>query len=236
MTKDWITDEVCIILCLHELCKFRTHALLAGEPVGLQTVRAARAYLRIDTPRFIKRDGELAALLIAAAFFLSGAVAGAIAGGNGVNGGSGLFESEGSIYGADTYAGLLFSCSRYHLAALLFSTSLLGVVLIPALLAVRGFALACSAAWLCSAYPGEGEALALIVLGLPGVLTVPALFVTAEWGGRFSASLLASFLKRRPPAPRPGRKENRCLAVVLMLFAAAAVEYWLVPALVRLAA
>ena len=133
----------------------------------------------------------------------------------------------------DTYALLLFDCSKYHLLVLLFSTSLFGVLLIPATLALRGFALACSAAWIASTYTDNGTALALVVLGLPALFTVPALFVASQWGMMFSSRLLAGFMRRPLPVYRT-RGENRLLAVCVMLFAAAAVEYFLVPPIVRL--
>lgn len=83
------------------------------------------------------------------------------------------------------------------------------------------------------AYPEAGTALSLIVLGLPALLTVPSLFVTAHWGEMFSLRLLAGFTRRPLPAQRMPR-DNRALAVVVMLFAAAAVEHFVVPPLVKL--
>ena len=114
-------------------------------------------------------------LSILAACFIAGAVAGALAGSGQLPAGEEILPGDGSVYGYGTYAGLLFNCARYHLFVLLFSTSLLGGLLIPATLAFRGFALSCSAAWMVEAYPEAGTALSLIVLGLPALLTVPSL-------------------------------------------------------------
>ncbi len=172
-------------------------------------------------------------LSILAACFIAGAVAGALAGSGQLPAGEEILPGDGSVYGYETYAGLLFNCARYHLFVLLFSTSLLGGLLIPATLAFRGFALSCSAAWMVEAYPEAGTALSLIVLGLPALLTVPSLFVTAHWGEMFSLRLLAGFTRRPLPAQRMPR-DNRALAVVVMLFAAAAVEHFVVPPLVKL--
>ena len=73
----------------------------------------------------------------------------------------------------------------------------------------------------------------LVVLGLPALLTVPSLFVVAFGGELFSARLLSNYA-RRPLPPRYRRGEDRALAAALMLFAAAAVECYAVPPLVRL--
>lgn len=189
-----------------------------------------RGILRIDTPRVFARGGAFAALVIAAVFFAAGALAGALFGAG--CGGEALMPGDGSVYGSESYAGLLIGCAKYHIAVALLSTSLLGVLLIPAVLAFRGFALACSALYLAGAYPESGTALALITLGLPGIFTVPALFVAAQGGWEFSARLLASFL-RKPAAHARFSAENRALVVTLLLFAAAAVEYFVVPPLVR---
>lgn len=196
-------------------------------------MKAARSFVHIDTTRLMRRGGELIVLSILAACFIAGAVAGALAGSGQLPAGEEILPGDGSVYGYGTYAGLLFNCARYHLFVLLFSTSLLGGLLIPATLAFRGFALSCSAAWMVEAYPEAGTALSLIVLGLPALLTVPSLFVTAHWGEMFSLRLLAGFTRRPLPAQRMSG-DNRALAVVVMLFAAAAVEHFVVPPLVKL--
>lgn len=196
-------------------------------------MRSARALPRIDTSRLMRRGGELILLLIIAAFFVAGAVAGALAGSEQLPAGETLLTEDGSVYGRDTFPGLLFDCARYHLLVLLFSTSLIGVLLIPATLAFRGFTLACSAAYLIAAYPEQGVGLALTVLGLPALLTVPSLFVTAHAGALFSSRLLAAFTRRPLPMLRQGG-DGRALAVAAMLAAAAGVEYFLVPPIVRL--
>ena len=196
-------------------------------------MNAAARFVRIDTTRLIRRAGGAAALLIISAFFLIGAITGAVAGCGHPVAGEQLLLDDGNVYGYDTYALLLFDCSKYHLLVLLFSTSLFGALLIPATLALRGFALACSAAWIASTYTDNGTALALVVLGLPALFTVPALFVASQWGMMFSSRLLAGFMRRPLPVYRT-RGENRLLAVCVMLFAAAAVEYFLVPPIVRL--
>ena len=169
-------------------------------------------------------------LLLLCAAFLAGAAGGSLLGSAESAAAEGVLPGDGSVYGADGYFSLLFSCAKYHLLVLLFSTSLAGVLLIPATLAFRGFALSCTAACVASAYPEQGTAL---VLGLPALLTVPSLFVVAFGGELFSARLLSNYA-RQPLPPRYRRGEDRALAAALMLFAAAAVECYAVPPLVRL--
>lgn len=172
-------------------------------------------------------------LFLLCAAFLAGAAGGSLLGSAESAAAEGVLPGDGSVYGADGYFSLLFSCAKYHLLVLLFSTSLAGVLLIPATLTFRGFALSCTAACVASAYPEQGTALVLVVLGLPALLTVPSLFVVAFGGELFSARLLSNYA-RRPLPPRYRRGEDRALAAALMLFAAAAVECYAVPPLVRL--
>ena len=181
----------------------------------------------------MRHGGGAALLLVLAAAFVAGAAAGALTGGS-----DSIQPGEVGLPGADGYesagfARQLLSCCAYHLFVLLFSTSLFGVLIIPAAMAVRGFTLACSAAYIAAAYPGKGPALALAVLGLPAIFTVPSLFVAAQAGVSFSLRLLASYSRRPAPAGF-ARQGGGAAAVSAMLLAAASAERWLVPALVRL--
>lgn len=196
-------------------------------------MRPARRFPHIDTARLMRQGGEAFVLLVISAAFIAGAVGGSLLGTGELSAAEGVLPGDGSVYGSDSFFYLLFSCAKYHLLVLLFSTSLAGVLLIPATLAFRGFALSCTAAYVASAYPEQGVALILVVLGLPALLTVPSLFVVAFGGELFSARLVSHYV-RRPIPPRYRRGEDRALAVAVMLFAAAAVECFAVPPLVRL--
>ena len=174
-------------------------------------------------------------LLLLCAAFLAGAAGGSLLGSAESAAAEGVLPGDGSVYGADGYFSLLFSCAKYHLLVLLFSTSLAGVLLIPATLAFRGFALSCTAACVASAYPEQGTALVLVVLGLPCAPDcADALFVVA-FGGRavFSAAPV-ELRKAASASPLIGAGRTGLLAAALMLFAAAAVECYAVPPLVRL--
>lgn len=196
-------------------------------------MRAARLPVRADLRRLLRQSGELLILFLLCAAFIGGAAAGTALSPEGYAGAEKVLGADGAVYGYTSFAGLLFSCAKYHLMVLLLATSLFGVLLIPAVLAFRGFVLACTAAYIASAYPGQGAVLTLVVLGLPSLLTVPGLFILAFDGFCFSSGLLGQHL-RRPVPPRSSRGENRLAAVGLMLIMAAAAEYFLVPQLVRL--
>ena len=193
----------------------------------------ARGKLHIDTARLLRRGGEAFILALTAAAFVAGALAGAAAGSSDAAGSLSFMPEDGSIYGHDSFAAALFSCGGFHLLVLLFSTSLLGVFLIPATMAVRGFSLACSTAWLAITGGESGRAMALVSLGLPNLFAIPALFITAQWSMGFSARLLACYGRR--PLPMTAKRDAGRLAIVCgMLLAAAAVEYFVVPPLAQL--
>ena len=196
-------------------------------------MKAAQGLARVDIARLVRQSGELLVLFLLCAAFLGGAAAGTALSSGEFSGAESVLGGEGAVYGYDSVAGRLLSCTKYHLMTLLFSTSIVGVLLIPAALAFRGFVLACTAAYIASAYPEQGVALTLVVLGLPSLLTVPGLFVVAFDGACFSSRLLAEHL-RRPVAARYSRGENRLAAVGVMLVLAAAMERFVVPQLVGL--
>ena len=189
--------------------------------------------IRRDAAAFMRRSGELLSLFLLCVLFIAGAAAGTVLGASVPGGAEDVLSGGGAVYGTESFLGLLFSCAKYHLMVLLFSTSLFGLLLIPAAVAFRGFVLACTAACIASAYPDKGAVLTIGVLGLPSALTLPGLFILAFEGMGFSSRLTASYLRRPVPAGR-SRGENRLTAVGLMLILAAAVERFLVPQLVRL--
>ena len=196
-------------------------------------VRSAGFFPRIDTSAIARRGAEYTLLIVFALCFVGGAAAGALAGSGAIPDGEAILTDDGNIYGSDSFFQLLLSCSKYHLLVLLFSTSVIGVLLIPASLAFRGFTFACSAAYLAAADPEHGAALAAAALGLPSLFTVPSLFIAAQAGGLFSLRLLAAYRRRPAPLRRPER-DNRVLIIAAALFAAAGGERYIVPAIVRL--
>ncbi|NCB52393.1 MAG: hypothetical protein EOM54_11030 [Clostridia bacterium] len=165
--------------------------------------------------------------------FTAGAVLGSLAGtwNIAVSAAEKISIESGNIYGANGFFGLLFFCSKYHLFVVLFGTSLMGVILIPAAFALRGFVLSCTAASLAAAYPENGYLITLVILGLPSLLTVPSLFILGRDSLSFSSHLLSMF-DRRALVPAVNSGENNFLVCAAALILAAAIEYSLVPRLV----
>lgn len=176
---------------------------------------------------------ELLTLVLLVVFFLVGSIGGSIVGTGQLSAGETLFLEDGNIYGSDNFIGLLVSCSKYHLVALLFSTSLLGVLFIPLTMAFRGFVLSCTVASLAAAYPDHSFLIIAVVLGVPAVFTVPGLFIISFEGMLFSERLL-SLYGRRTPRPAYGRRGNRILVAFILVVAAAAAQLLVVPTIVRL--
>lgn len=193
----------------------------------------------IHTSRRARRRGAEsrggAALLALFAAFLAGCALGTVLGADRFSEtGSAAFLDIESIYGSGGFLPLLFACAKYHLAVAFCALSLLGVALIPCILAARGFVFACTAAAIVSAYPGvNGVLLTLIILGLPSLLTLPCLFLLGRDGLAISAGLLALF-DRRAPSPLRYDAASDGLVCAAALVAAAALETFVVPFLVGL--
>lgn len=194
----------------------------AGYKLGRAGMRAAKIEIGLWQPPL---------LFIA---FVAGAVLGSFAGTwrLTVSVAEHVLLEDGSIYGAGGFFELLFLCSRYHLLVLIFGTSLLGVVLIPATFALRGFVLSCTAASIASSYPDRGLILTAVILGLPSLLTVPSLFIVGRDSLCFSSRLLSMYDRRPTPAGNSRLYDFAVCAAALVL--AAAIEYALVPKLVEL--
>jgi len=174
--------------------------------------------------------GETAAVLLA---FLLGALAGSLFGMFAPSEGlpaavSGVLEAVGK----KTYAQALIGCAGLHLLVLFFSVSLLGLLCIPALSAVRGFTLSCASAAIISVYRLRGAVLSLAVLGVPALLTLPCFFLLAMDGMRFSRRLLRAFSGAASGYER-GALPRHLLISAALLPAAAAVEVLLVPSLLN---
>lgn len=178
---------------------------------------------------------NLWSLLVLAVCFLAGAAAGSFMSAGNITQAAqeAVFLDGSSIYGTADFLSLLLSCAKYHIAVVLCATSLLGVVLIPVISAFRGFALACTAASVAASAAGNGVLLTAVVLGLPSLLTVPALFLLGCDGMRFSGRLMLLSEGEIPASP-PQRAGHAFEAALLAVLAAAAIEYAVVPPLVAL--
>lgn len=189
-----------------------------------------KAILASDTKPTLGYSPAPRAILIFACF-TTGCVVGAFLGSG--------FSAVGAIdsYLLDTpfeSGGLLLRSLRFirfHLLALFFATSFAGVVLVPALALIKGFAFSCASATIISAYPDNGIIMSLVILGLPSLFSVPSFICLCDFAFSRSARLLA--LTRGGYARKP-RDGKRMLLVLPALAAGLIIEAYLVPRLLPL--
>lgn len=183
------------------------------------------------------------ALVVTAAFFTLGGLTGGLlafrAAGGGVEAMSTYLEhfletAQAGGLELPVWPELLWRSLRWPLAACLLGFSALGILGIPALCSMRGFFLAFSIASFAQAYGRDGLAVAFLLLGIPGFLSIPALFMLS----------VQSFSSACTLAGRSGRREfpfhreyffrcGMCAAAAGVSFL---IELYLVPVLVSGAA
>ena len=131
-------------------------------------------------------DGILPALVLTGSCFLAGGLAGCLlaaqVGGAGQTSLTSYLQAflQASHQGAVDVPALwlqIWDSLRWPLMALLLGFTALGVLGLPVLFAVRGFLLSFSIAAFVRAFGGAGCLLALVVFGVGGVLSLPALFL-----------------------------------------------------------
>ena len=125
---------------------------------------------------------------------------------------------------------LFLNFIRFHILALLLSTSFFGIVLLPMLSCVRGFALSCTAATIISSVQGNGLVMALLVLGIPAVLSLTCFFTISIDGFGNSKRILN--LVRGNSASRVDGVYMRTLACIPVLAVGTIFEMKFVPYLV----
>lgn len=121
---------------------------------------------------------------------------------------------------------------RFHILAMLIGTSFLGMVFLPPLVAARAYLLSCASATIISAYPKKGIVMALIIIGIPALLSVPTfLAISSE---SLSASL--DLLRMRTGTSfrnRSGRSRFVLICLIAMIICTLA-EIKLVPYIILL--
>lgn len=184
-----------------------------------------------------EQDGAL--LVLALAFLLGGAAGCVLAA---LSGGDGADELGRYLVDYLTLARnaqlsrepwqVLWGQVKYLLAALLLSTTTLGLAGFPLLFGIRGFFLSFPAACFFRIFGVRGLFPAFILFGLPALLWAPALFLVGVSGflsskqllsmgeGRGALSLSAAFWCRTA----------LCMCLTLL---AGLLEYWVVPVLLR---
>ncbi len=130
-------------------------------------------------------------------------------------------------------AAVLWGVLRWPLLILLLSVTPAGLVGLPVLFWARGLLLSFAATSFTQAMGGPGRIFALIVLGIPAIPCVPALFVLGVQGLDVSRRMTHRILSGEKRAPIFQRhfllRSVLCLSFCLF---GAALDRWAVPALV----
>jgi hypothetical protein len=146
---------------------------------------------RLAKIRNVPGNSEISATILLALFFMAGGLLGCLTAarvGGGANDSLALYIRgylaagvAGEVSTPSIFS-LIWDSFRYALIAALFGFTSLGVILMPLLMAVRGFFLAFAAASFVHMCGGGGLLLAMGVFGFSCLLTVPCLFVLAVQG------------------------------------------------------
>lgn len=129
---------------------------------------------------------------------------------------------------------VLWGQVRYLLAGLLLSLTALGLAGLPILFGVRGFFFSFPVACFCRVFGGRGLFTAFILFGLPALLWAPALFLMGVSGFLSAQQLLRRAMgEGRGGLPLSGAYWCRAGLCAGLALAAGALEYWVVPVLLR---
>lgn len=150
-------------------------------------------------------------LLLLTALFLAGGLTGCLmaswVGGGGSDGlaeyiRSYLLTAQEGTGSTPTVPALLWDVFRYPLAVWALSFTALGLIGIPAAFAIRGFFLSFAISSFVRMFGGYGLLLAAVVFGIPGVFSIPVLFVLGCQGWLASRVLAERVSRgRRQAAP-----------------------------------
>ncbi|MDR2665280.1 MAG: hypothetical protein LBC21_03250 [Oscillospiraceae bacterium] len=194
----------------------------------------------VPTASPLGSDRRLGAALCIS-LFLCGCFAGAAAAGALSPGGlrdclsgiAGALAEEAGAEGGAAYLSRLLSVCKYHIAAVFFGFSVLGVVCIPALAAARGFFLCFTVAALARSF--GVSALTLGMFATCVAVSAPCFFILSVQSFSSSLSLL------RAAAGRPSRARDepfgsgffvRCAMCVPALAGCALIDAMLIPRVV----
>ncbi|MDR2358022.1 MAG: hypothetical protein LBD92_08090 [Oscillospiraceae bacterium] len=150
---------------------------------------------------------------------------------------SGLsLTSEGGAVSAAAYFSRLLSACKYHIAAVFFGFSVVGVACVPGLAAVRGFFLCFTVSALTRMYGAGGVPATLAMFATCVLVTVPCFFVLSAQSFSSSLALLTTVARRgaaRGTSPYGGRFFARCALCVPALAASALIDTLLLTRIAR---
>ena len=187
-------------------------------------------------------DGSVLILAAVSASFFLGGLAGCLLAGCVDGGGQESLAAyvEGFLRAAQAgeaappaLAALVWETLRWPLLALLLGFTALGLLALPLLFAVRGFLLAFSIASFVRLFGGTGCLLALLVFGVGGAFSVPALFVLGVQSFMTARTLAGRVRGESKAAPPYGRAYwLRCGGCAAALCVCMLLDGFAVPALV----
>lgn len=133
-----------------------------------------------------------------------------------------------------SFVGVLWGQGRYFLYVILFSLSIIGVVMIPMLVGIRGFLFAFSCATCYRLFGISGLWFALVLFGIPAFLWYPGLLLLSTQGLIGSLAMIRrvesenekSFFQKLPTC-------RQMIFGIIFLVVAVILEYCVVPIVIR---
>ncbi|MEG0875786.1 MAG: hypothetical protein RSD32_01840 [Oscillospiraceae bacterium] len=122
--------------------------------------------------------------------------------------------------------------SWFHIFAAALGSSFLGIGFLPILAGVRGYALSLTAASIILSNQQQGIIMALILLAVPALLSLPCFFIISV-DAFFSSRRLLELHRGRSSVPR-GKLPIHCLICAPILILAALLQMKLIPYLISL--
>ncbi|SBW03680.1 conserved membrane hypothetical protein [uncultured Eubacteriales bacterium] len=136
-------------------------------------------------------EGGSSALAVTAAFFFLGGIAGCLlaasVGGSGSDSLASYIEGFWVVARSESVTRpdllpLIWEVLRWPLFTVIFSFTALGLIGIPVLFSIRGFLLSFAIASFSRIFGGTGALMALVVFGVSGLFSIPALFALGVHG------------------------------------------------------
>jgi len=121
-----------------------------------------------------------------------------------------------------------FGNFKFLFLAILFSSSFLGVILIPSLTFVKAYTFSCSVAALYSAYSFSGLLCCVFAIAVPTAFALPCLLIAYRDLFYHSRQLYEFKLMGSFTSARAGTIKH-LLAIALLLFAVSSYDYFLLP-------
>ncbi|MDR0917108.1 MAG: stage II sporulation protein M [Oscillospiraceae bacterium] len=168
--------------------------------------------------------GNGAAFNVCALLFMVGCVVGVAA--------SGLVEVDATLRArflspaAMGFGDYLFSASKYHLVAVFFALSALGVLGLPAVTGVRGFFMCFTTTLIVRVFGASGIPLALATTLPATIITVPSLLILSarSLDAAKSLTMTAAGVPTRATSPYAGVFARTLLACAALAILSAGIE------------